>query len=64
MAEFEGMSKTSDFQEALEDAVQKALRAITHTDPMVSYSVKRITGVRGGIAGLREITVVIDTDAR
>jgi hypothetical protein len=64
MPEFEGTSKTSNLQEALENAVQKALRAITHSDPMVSYSVKRITGIRGGIAALREVTVVIDTDAR
>lgn len=62
MPEFEGTSDTSNLQEALERAVQKALSTASHTHPMVSYIVKRISGVRGGIAGFRNLTVVIDAD--
>jgi hypothetical protein len=62
MPEFEGTSDTSNFQEALDKAVQDALRAIQHTEPMVSYVVKRIRGTKGGIGGFTRVTVVIETD--
>ena len=58
MAEFEGTSDSLSFQAALEEAVRKAYTAYqrrTHTDPLFSYVVKRITG------HLRTLTVVIET---
>jgi len=62
MPEFEGTSDTSKLQEALEKALQKALSSIPHTDAMISYSVKRIGGRKGGIAGFNELVVVIDAE--
>ena len=58
MPEFEGTSETLSVQQALEDAVRKAYTAYerrTHTDPLFSYVVKRISG------HLRTVTVVIET---
>jgi hypothetical protein len=58
MPEFEGTSESLSFQGALEDAVRKAYTAYerrTHTDPLFSYVVKRISG------HLRTLTVVIET---
>jgi hypothetical protein len=58
MAEFEGTSDSLSFQAALEEAVRKAYTAYqrrTHTDPLFSYVVKRISG------HLRTLTVVIET---
>jgi hypothetical protein len=58
MPEFEGTSDALSFQAALEDAVRKAYTAYqrrTHTDPLFSYVVKRVTG------HLRTLTVVIET---
>lgn len=60
MPEFEGTSESLNLQEALEDAVRKAYTASerrTHTDPLSSYVVKRISG------HLRTLTVVIETVA-
>ena len=58
MPEFEGISETLSLQEALEAAVRKAYTAHerrTHTEPLFSYVVKRISG------HLRTVTVVIET---
>jgi hypothetical protein len=58
MTEFEGVSETLSVQEALEAAVRKAYTAYerrTHTEPLFSYVVKRISG------HLRTVTVVIET---
>lgn len=58
MPEFEGTSESLSFQAALEEAVRKAYTAYqrrTHTDPLFSYVVKRISG------HLRTLTVVIET---
>lgn len=58
MPEFEGTSESLSFQAALEEAVRKAYTAYqrrTHTDPLFSYVVKRVSG------HLRTLTVVIET---
>ena len=58
MPEFEGVSEALSVQEALEAAVRKAYTAHqrrTHTEPLFSYVVKRISG------HLRTVTVVIET---
>ena len=60
MPEFEGVSETLSVQEALEAAVHKAYTAHqrrTHTEPLFSYVIKRISG------HLRTVTVVIETIA-
>lgn len=60
MPEFEGTSNKSSFDEALGIALQKALKSSSQTDSMVSYTVKKIHGRKGGIAGFSELTVVIE----
>ena len=60
MPEFEGVSETLSLQEALEAAVRKAYTGHerrTHTEPLFSYVVKRISG------HLRTVSVVIETIA-
>jgi len=60
MPEFEGTSDELSFQVALEEAVRKAYTAYqrrSHTDPLFTYVVKRISG------HLRTLTVVIETVA-
>ncbi len=47
MPEFEGTSDSSNLQQALEQAIQKALRTSSHADAMVFYVVKRISGLKG-----------------
>jgi len=64
MPEFEGVSEAGRFQEALEDAIKKALGSVQHTDPMASYVVKQIRGSKGGLAGLNQVVVTIETDGR
>jgi hypothetical protein len=64
MPKFEGESERSNFQEALDGAVAKALASAAHTDALVSYVVERISGMRGGLAGFNKLTVVIDADLR
>ncbi len=60
MAVYEGTSNKGDLQEALEDALKDALTAVQHTDPMVYYTLQKISGIRGGIAGFNELTVSIE----
>jgi hypothetical protein len=48
MPEFEGTSDRSNLQEALDKAIQQALSGVGHSDPMVSYTVKKISGLKGG----------------
>ena len=62
MPEFEGTSNKSNVQEALDKAVQGAVNTVSHPDWMISYSLKKISGRRSGIAGLNELTVVIEAE--
>jgi len=62
MPEFEGTSNTSNFTQALEDAVKKARSTVSITDVLITYTVKKISGRKGGFAGFNELTVVIDAD--
>jgi len=64
MAEYEGTSDTANLEEALKKAVENALNEISHPDSMISYSVKRIHGRKGGFAGFNQLTVVIDVEGR
>jgi hypothetical protein len=55
-----GTSPRGDLQEALNDAVERALRARPGADRMVRYRVREITGERGGIAGVNVLRVTIE----
>lgn len=57
---YEGVSRRGDFQEALNDALQRALRVLPGADRQVRYRVREITGERGGIAGLNLLRVTIE----
>ena len=58
--EFEGTSEKGDFNEALQNAIAAALKSEHAVDAMLWYRVARIGGVSGGIAGFKELTVVIE----
>jgi hypothetical protein len=60
---YEGVSRRGDFQEALNDAVERALRALPGADRMVRYRVREITGERGGFAGVNVLRVTIEVAA-
>lgn len=62
--EFRGLSKRGDVDEALRNAVAAAERSVRHPDAMVEWTLKRITGRSGGIAGFDEVTVVIEAVVR
>ena len=60
MPQFTGKSSTANLQEALDNAL-KQVRTIG--DILVSYTVSKISGSKGGVAGLSQVSVVIDTEA-
>ena len=62
MPEFEGASEHLDLGHALAQAVHRALESTNNADSTVSYVVKRITGLRSGVAGPNKLWVVIDAD--
>jgi len=57
---YEGTSTRGLFQEALDDAVKQALRALPGADRMVRYRVRDITGEQGGIRGANLLRVSIE----
>jgi hypothetical protein len=58
--EFVGISKKGDVEEALKKAIHAAQGSVRHPDAMVDWSLKRVTGRAGGIAGFDEVTVAIE----
>lgn len=60
--EFEGRSEDGNIQEALKDAVGRAMESATRADLIVTYYVKRITGISGGVAGFNRVVVIIDAE--
>jgi hypothetical protein len=62
MAQFEGKSETGCLQEALDDAIKTARKSELRAELKVSYQVTKISGVRGGIDGINQITVMIDAE--
>jgi hypothetical protein len=60
MPTFEGTSKNDSFQEALETAIKSAYDSGSAYDRMTTYTVTKISGRRGSIAGFKELTVTID----
>jgi hypothetical protein len=56
---FSGTSKKGDFSEALEAAIKAALASTTVSDAQAKWTMKEVSGVKGGIAGLNDLTVTI-----
>jgi hypothetical protein len=62
---FVGLSKTLSIDEALADAVKKALAAQAGiADAMVEFELVELRGRAGGIAGLREVSIEIAVPGR
>ncbi|HEU4751474.1 MAG TPA: BsuPI-related putative proteinase inhibitor [Armatimonadota bacterium] len=59
---YEGVSTEGDFQQALDRAVGRALRAMPGADRMIQYRVREITGEQGGIRGVNTIRVAIEVN--
>jgi Intracellular proteinase inhibitor len=57
---FEGVSQHGNLQEALNDAVAKALKSLPGADRMVRYRLREVTGEQGGIAGVNVVRVTIE----
>ena len=60
--EFQGVSKKGDVEEALEKAISAAQGSVRHPDAMTEWTLKKITGRKGGFAGFNEVTVTIEAD--
>jgi hypothetical protein len=56
---FSGTSKAGDIEEALDLAIQAALKTAPGADRLVTYTVQEVSGRSGGIAGFRDVTVTI-----
>jgi hypothetical protein len=57
---FSGTSKGGSFEEALGHAIASAERSAGHPDALVTWSLHSVSGRNGGVAGLRELKVVIE----
>lgn len=62
MPEFEGRSENGSLQEALKDAVERAMQSGTRADLMVTYQLKKISGICGGVAAFDRVVVTIDAE--
>ena len=56
---FHGTSKIGNLQKALDAAIQAALDSAPGADRLVTWTLKKVAGRRGGIAGFRDVTVTI-----
>ena len=62
---FTGTSDKGDFQEALGAAVQSAMESRQGApDAMIEWKLKSVSGVNGGVAGFRKLTVSIEAKPR
>jgi hypothetical protein len=57
---FSGTSKSGSLEEALGHAIASAERSAGHADALVTWRLDSVSGRSGGIAGLRELKVVIE----
>lgn len=57
---FKGTSKKGDLKEALDLAIQAALKSAPGADRLVEWTLKEVSGRRGGVAGFNEVTVTIE----
>jgi hypothetical protein len=56
---FKGTSKAGNVQKALDLALQAAQQAAPGADRIIEWTLKEVSGRRGGLTGLKETTVVI-----
>jgi len=56
---FKGTAKNGNLQKALELAIQAALDSAPGADRMAVWTLKKVSGRNGGIAGFKEVTVAI-----
>jgi hypothetical protein len=56
---FQGTSKAGNLQKALDTAIQAAQQSAPGADRLVTWTLKKVAGRRGGIAGFRDVTVTI-----
>ena len=62
---FTGASDKGDFTEALNAAVESAMASRqNHPDAMIEWKLKSVSGVNGGFAGFRKLTVSIEARPR
>ena len=57
---FEGTSKSGNLQEALDHAIAAAQAGVTVADWLTEWTLKSVSGRRGGIGGFKEATVTIE----
>lgn len=57
---YKGVSKKGNIQEALDNAVKNALDAAPGADRQVKWTIKEVSGVKGGILPLNTLTVEIE----
>ena len=57
---YTGTSKQGDLKEALDLAINKALKAAPGADRQVRWTLQEISGVRGGFVPTNEVTVTIE----
>jgi hypothetical protein len=58
---FTGNSNREDFTEALGDAIKQAEESSNIADFQFTWTVDKISGKHGGIAGLKRLSVTIKT---
>jgi hypothetical protein len=56
---FSGTSKKGDLSEALDAAIKAALASTDVSDAQAKWTMKEVSGIKGGIAGRNELTVTI-----
>jgi hypothetical protein len=57
---FEGTSKQGDVKEALDSAIKAALDSAPGADRQVRWTLKSVSGVKGGFHPANEVTVAIE----
>jgi hypothetical protein len=57
---YAGSSRSGNLEEALKDAINKALAAAPGADRQVRWTLRMVSGVNGGIAPLNVLTVEIE----
>src|SRR5262245_9933811 len=61
---FSGTSDKGDFEDALNQAVNSAIESRHVADAMIEWKLKSVSGVNGGVAGFRKLTVSIEAKPR
>ena len=57
---FSGTSKSGKFNEALEAAIQAAVKSAPGADRQAKWTLNAVSGIKGGITGQNDITVTIN----